>query len=53
MPRVRVIFQEKIPKRVCQFLTKIPERATISQEIPDRISYFDDTNDKQKEDLID
>ena len=23
-------FQEKIPKRVCQFFTKIPERATIS-----------------------
>ena len=23
-------FQEKIPKRVCQFFTKTPERATIS-----------------------
>ena len=23
-------FQEKIPKRVCQFFTKIPERAIIS-----------------------
>ena len=23
-------FQEKIPKRACQFLTKIPERAIIS-----------------------
>ena len=23
-------FQEKIPKRVCQFLTKIPERAIIA-----------------------
>ena len=23
-------FQEKIPKRVCQFFTKIPERAMIS-----------------------
>ena len=38
-------FQEKIPKRVCQFFTKIPER-----EIPYRVSYFDDTNDKPKED---
>ena len=37
-------FQEKIPKRVCQFFTEIiPERA-------DRVSYFDDTNDKPKED---
>ena len=23
-------FQEKIPKRICQFFTKIPERAIIS-----------------------
>ena len=26
-------FQEKIPKRACQFLTKIPERAIISVRI--------------------
>ena len=30
VPRVRVIFSRKIPKRVCQFFTKIPERAIIS-----------------------
>ena len=39
-------FQEKIPKRVCQIFTKIPERAIIS----DDTNYFDDTNDKPKED---
>ena len=43
-------FQEKIPKRVCHFFTKIPERAIISVRNPDRVSYFDDTNDKPKED---
>ena len=43
-------FQEKIPKRECQFFTKIPESAIISVRIPDRVSYFDDTNDKPKED---
>ena len=46
-------FQEKIPKRVCQFFTKILKRAIISVRIPDRVSYFDDTNDKPKEDWID
>ena len=43
-------FQEKIPKRVCQFVTKIPERAIISVKIPDKVSYFNGTNDKPKED---
>ena len=40
-------FQEKIPKRVYQFFVKIPERAIISVR---NSSYFDDTNDKLKED---
>ena len=42
-------FQEKISKRVCEFFTKIPERAIISVKIQDRISYFDDTNDRPKQ----
>ena len=42
-------FQAKIPKRVCQFFSKIAERAIISVEIPDRVSYFDGTNDKPKD----
>ena len=40
-------FQEKIPKRACQFLTQIPERAIISVRIPDRVSYFDGTNEDE------
>ena len=41
--------QGENPKRVCQFFTKIPER----EEILDRVSYFDGTNEKPKEDRID
>ena len=45
-------FQGKIPKRVCQFFGKISERVIV-EEIPDRVSYFDDTNNKPKEDQTD
>ena len=30
VPRIRVIFSRKSAERVCQFFTKIPERAIIS-----------------------
>ena len=47
VPLLGVYFQGKIPKRVCQFYRKILD------EILDRVSYFDDTNENPKEDRID
>ena len=31
-PELGSYFQEKIPKRVCQFFTKFPERGIISEK---------------------
>ena len=50
MPRVRVIFSRKNSEKGMSIFHKNSGKAIIFVRIPDRVSYFDDTNDKPKED---
>ena len=46
-------FQGKISKSVRQFFRRVLKGLQRLEEIPDRVSYFVDTNDKPKEDRTD